>query len=312
MSTPSPRSRLTIASPNPSAPTRPMNATECPSRASPTATFASAPATKRSKVVASASGPGVVATNAMRHSPRVTTSVIGCVPCRAAATAETTAAARSRIPAGPPSPSSQPPIPTATAPAAMNAGAVSRVTPPVGTSGMSGNGPRNSRTNAGPAEDAGKSLTAAAPARQAARTSVGVAQPGSVGMPRPAAQATRSASRCGMTRKVAPASIARRAASIDRTVPAPISSPSAGPTRAAASIARRASASGSLSVSSKARTPPPTRASATAGTAAADTCRPIATTPALANPAGIAGRAASSVTSSPSVSCRSPVPCPTG
>ena len=50
--------------------------TGCPSRARPTATLASAPATKRSKVVASPSGPGAVATNAMRHSPRVTTWVI--------------------------------------------------------------------------------------------------------------------------------------------------------------------------------------------------------------------------------------------
>ena len=107
-----------------------------------------------------------------------------------------------------PSPSSQPPIPTATAPAAMNAGAVSTVTPPVGTSGISGNGPLISRTKPGPADDAGKSLTAAAPARHAARISVGVAHPGNAGMPRPAAHATSSSSRWGITRKVAPASIA--------------------------------------------------------------------------------------------------------
>ena len=53
-------------------------------------------------------------------------------------------------PAGSASPTSQPPSPTATAPAAMNAPAVSAVTPPVGTTGMSGNGPRSSRMNAGP------------------------------------------------------------------------------------------------------------------------------------------------------------------
>ena len=40
--------------------------------------------------------------------------------------------------------------------------------PPVGWSGMSGNGPRSSRTKAGPRADAGKTLTAAAPARHAA------------------------------------------------------------------------------------------------------------------------------------------------
>ena len=78
------------------------------------------------------------------------------------------------------------------APASMNAPAVSIEMPPVGWSGMSGNGPRSSRRKAGPSTDAGKTLTAAAPARQAARTSVGVAAPGSIGMPRVAAQATTS------------------------------------------------------------------------------------------------------------------------
>src|SRR4029077_20873952 len=71
-------------------------------------------------------------------------------PERAEATAATTREALSRTPAVDPSPSSQPPIPTATAPAAMNDGAVAPVTPPVGTIGMSGNGPRISRTKAGP------------------------------------------------------------------------------------------------------------------------------------------------------------------
>ena len=106
----------------------------------------------------------------------------------------------------------------------MKSAAVSTVTPPLGTSGMSGNGPRHSRTNAGPTTDAGKTLTAAAPARHAASTSLGVAAPGSVGIPRAAAQATSSGSVCGMTRNVAPASRACCAASIERTVPAPIAS----------------------------------------------------------------------------------------
>ena len=75
--------------------------------------------------------------------------------------------ARSAMPSGSPSPVSQLPIPTATAPAPRKAGADSIVTPPVAISGMSRNGPRNSRTKAGPATDAGKSLTAVAPARQA-------------------------------------------------------------------------------------------------------------------------------------------------
>src|SRR6478735_8555901 len=190
-------------------------------------------------------------------------------PARAAATAATTREARSRTPAGDPSPSSQPPIPTATAPAAMNDGAVSTVTPPVGTIGMSGNGPRISRTKAGPATEAGKSLIAAAPARHAARASVGVAQPGSAGTSCAAAQATSSVSRWGLTRKVAPASVARWAASIERTVPAPMSRPRSAPIRATASIERRASASGSLRVSSKARTPPSASARAIPGAASA-------------------------------------------
>ncbi len=47
---------------------------------------------------------------------------------------------------------------------------------------MSGNGPRSSLTNPGPREDAGKTLIAAASARHAASTSVGVAQPGIAGI----------------------------------------------------------------------------------------------------------------------------------
>ena len=109
---------------------------------------------------------------------------------RAAATAATSSAARASTSAGSPLPVSQLPMPTATAPAAMKAGAVSAVTPPVGTSGISRSGPRTSRTNAGPTADAGKSFTAAAPARHAARISVGVNAPGSAGMPRAAAQPT--------------------------------------------------------------------------------------------------------------------------
>ncbi len=89
---------------------------------------------------------------------------------------------------------------------------------------------------------------------------------------------------------VAPASIARRAASSDRTVPAPISRPRSGATDATASMAWSASASGSLSVTSKARTPPSASAAAMPGPAAAETRRPIATTPPVVIPAGIWGR----------------------
>ena len=220
---------------------------------------------------------------------------------RASATAAVTCAARVRIPPGSPSPSSQPPIPTATAPAEMKAGAVSSVTPPVGSSGMSGNGPRSSRTNEGPAEEAGKSLTAAAPARHAARISVGVAAPGKAGMPRAAAHATSSASRCGITRNVAPASIARCAASIDRTVPAPSSMPASAAPPATASIDRRASASGSFNVSSKARTPPSASAVRMCAPRSAAIRRPMATTPPLVIPAGISGRVSDDAMCSPPV-----------
>ena len=60
---------------------------------------------------------------------------------------------------------------------------------------MSGNGPRNSRMKAGPATDAGKSLTAQAPARQPWTISVGVKAPGNAGTPRSAAHVTRAAVR---------------------------------------------------------------------------------------------------------------------
>src|SRR6185436_3337040 len=62
---------------------------------------------------------------------------------RADATASTTWRARRVTPSATPSPTSQLPRPTATAPAVMNDPAVSAVTPTVGTSGMSGNGPRH-------------------------------------------------------------------------------------------------------------------------------------------------------------------------
>ena len=195
------------------------------------------------------------------------------------------------IPAGSPSPMSHEPRPTATAPARMKSGAVSTVTPPVGSSGMCGNGPRNSRTNAGPATEAGKSFTAEAPARQAARISVGVNAPGRNGIPRSTAHSISSGSTCGDTRKVAPASMARSAASSLSTVPAPISSAVPSAWRAAAPSTSSACSSGSLSVSSKARTPPRSRPSATSGTFSAVRFRAIATTPPSRSPAGIGGRA---------------------
>src|SRR6476660_2993854 len=106
---------------------------------------------------------------------------------RPAPSASTSRAPRSPIATGSPSPVSQLPIPTAIAPAAMNDGPVSIVTPPVGISGISGNGPRISRTKPGPTTETGKSFTADAPERHARRASVGVDAPGNAGMPRSSA-----------------------------------------------------------------------------------------------------------------------------
>src|SRR6185295_10533029 len=66
------------------------------------------------------------------------------------------------------------PIPTAVAPASRNATAFVASTPPVTIVSTSGIGPRSSRTWLGPRDDAGKSFTNVAPARQAASISVGL------------------------------------------------------------------------------------------------------------------------------------------
>ena len=80
----------------------------------------------------------------------------------------------------------------------------------------------HSRTNDGPSAEAGKTFMAAAPARHAARISVGVAAPGNAGMPRSAAQ--RHELRVGVghdeERRAGIDGGWRR--SIDSTVPAPI------------------------------------------------------------------------------------------
>ena len=182
----------------------------------------------------------------------------------------------------------------------MNAGAVSRVTPPVGSSGMSGNGPRSSRTKPGPSDDAGKSLDrgrAGPPGgedlgrRRAAREGRDAATR------RPTRRAPRrgGASRGTSRRHRSPAAPHRSTGRFRRR------SRGRGrlPTAATASIARSASASGSLSVSSKARTPPSASAAAMSGPAAAETRRPIATTPPVVIPAGIAGRVVVDATDRP-------------
>jgi hypothetical protein len=116
---------------------------------------------------------------------------------------------------------SHPPTPTAAAPAARNAPALLAVIPPVGTRGSSPNGPRIAFNSPGPPTDAGKILTAAAPAFHATDTSVGVKAPGTIGISRSPAHRTTSRSVCGATRNFAPAATAASASATDMTVPAP-------------------------------------------------------------------------------------------
>jgi hypothetical protein len=118
-----------------------------------------------------------------------------------------------------------PPTPTATAPAAINAPALLAVIPPVGMRGRSPNGPRIAFNSPGPPADAGKTLTAAAPAFHATATSVGVKAPGIIGIPCSTAHRTTSRSVCGDTRNFAPAATAASASATDMTVPAPMTAP---------------------------------------------------------------------------------------
>ena len=150
-----------------------------------------------------------------------------------------------------------------------------------------GNGSRGATTVPTPSDDAGKSLTAAAPPRQAFTTSDAVAAPGISGAPEDRENSRSSSSVCGETRKVAPASSARLAASVSRIVPAPTVTSSARDL----SLDISCRASGESAVSSNTRMPAPLTASATANTSSLGSRRKMAMTGHSVRPAGRAGRA---------------------
>ena len=255
-----------------------MYATDCPSRARPTATFASAPAMCRSNVAglgqraglrgderdqalperhdrrrSRASGARVArparrAASRIDHLPR---------PCRHAGRrrrrrrASCRGRRRRRRPL-------------------MNAPAFSAVTPPVGMSGMSGNGPWSSRTNDGPERRGGEDLDRRRAGPPCGEDLGGGRRAGERRDAPAGGPARRAPGRSwGITRNVAPASMAARAASMVSTVPAPIARPGAARPRAASAPRPRSRGArrpaGSFSVISKARTPPAASASATAG-----------------------------------------------
>src|SRR5581483_3083275 len=117
---------------------------------------------------------------------------------------------------------SSPPTPSAADPAAIKSAAVSRLTPPVGTSGTCGSGPRRALMYFAPPTLAhGNTFTNAAPAFHAVITSVGVNAPAKTGLPAARQHSTIPRSNPGLTRNSAPASMHRRAVSASSTVPAP-------------------------------------------------------------------------------------------
>jgi hypothetical protein len=98
-------------------------------------------------------------------------------------------AARARNLSNPPGsitslPINSEPAPTAQAPAARYSRAASGVTPPVGTTRTSGNGPRKAFTKFRPRLTAGNNFTASAPAPIASAISDGVKHPGNETRPR--------------------------------------------------------------------------------------------------------------------------------
>ena len=123
-------------------------------------------------------------------------------------------------------------------------------TPPVGTIGTSGNGPRSARTRPGPPVETGNSFTTRAPSDVAAMSSLGVSTPGSGSSPSSSAAATTSGTSPGLTTKRAPASALARTWSAVSTVPTPTVRPSD------AASATAASAPGVSSVISTTSMPP--------------------------------------------------------
>ena len=131
-------------------------------------------------------------------------------------------------------------------------------TPPVGQNATCGIGAPMALSAAAPPEgSAGKNLSTSRPRSRSRMASVAVAAPGSIGSPASSAASRSRSVAPGETPKVAPASIAARTSCGVSSVPAPTRPPG---TRAISRIA--SSAAGVRSVTSRARSPPATRASA--------------------------------------------------
>src|SRR4051812_8091111 len=152
------------------------------------------------------------------------------------------------------------PTPTATAPARIQSPALSRVTPPVGISLTCGSGARTSLMYCGPSAVAGNTLMMSAPASCASRISVGVKQPGATATPRSWHAWMTSRRNTGLTTYRAPASTTALTVAASVTVPAPRMKPSG---MVGASSRMRATAFGTVIVTSSARTPPSASASTT-------------------------------------------------
>src|SRR6266403_5840030 len=170
-----------------------------------------------------------------------------------------------------------PPTPRAATPASMNSAAFARLTPPVGTIGTCGNGPfRALMYLAPPTWPQGKILIKSAPASQAAITSVGVNAPAMISFASRTANSTVDTFKPGLTRNCAPASRQRRAASVLRTVPAPMRTPEA---LFFASSRMTSTAPGTVIVISTMGIPPSQTASAAMRASLGDAARTTGTIP---------------------------------
>src|SRR5437016_955099 len=170
-----------------------------------------------------------------------------------------------------------PPTPSAAAPASTNSAAVWRLTPPVGTSGTCGSGPRKALMYfAPPSWPQGKTFTKSEPASQAVITSVGVSAPAIMSFPSATARWITCRLSPGLTRNCAPASRHRLAASALRTVPAPTRT-SAGLLLASSRIT--STAPGTVMVISTIGIPPSQTASDAMRASHADDARTTGTTP---------------------------------
>ena len=195
----------------------------------------------------------------------------------------------SRIPAGSPSPMSHEPRPTASAPARMKSGAVSTVTPPVASSGMR---KAAERTDEGWAGHRGREelhrRCAGTPGGEDLRRGEGARDERDAAVGGPFDQLGIDMRRDKEGRAGVVGALGRVGRQDRRRRSGARSRRRGG--RPSGAL-RRAIASGSLRVSSKARTPPRSRPSATSRTVSAVSFRAIATTPPSRSPAGIGGRA---------------------